>query len=32
MTSRIMKANGELEDCSTVRALASEECVNAALF
>jgi hypothetical protein len=32
MTSRIMKANGELEDRSTVRALTSEERVNAALF
>jgi hypothetical protein len=32
MTSCIMKANGELEDRSTVCALTSEERVNAALF
>jgi hypothetical protein len=32
MTSCIMKANGKLEDRSTVRALTSEERVNAALF
>ena len=32
MTSCIMKANGELEDCSMVCALTSEEHPNAALF
>jgi hypothetical protein len=32
MTSRILKANGKLEDQSKVRALTSEERVNAALF
>jgi hypothetical protein len=32
MTSRIMNANGKLEDRSTVRALTSEERLNAALF
>ena len=32
MTSRVMKANGKLEDRSTVCALTSEEHVNAALF
>ena len=31
MTQRIMKANGEIEDRSTVRSLTPEECVNAAL-
>eukprot|EP00804_Cyclotella_cryptica_P004620 CCRYP_006942-RA/>CCRYP_006942-RA protein AED:0.23 eAED:0.23 QI:0/-1/0/1/-1/1/1/0/675 len=32
MTSRVMKANGEIEDQSTVRALTAEEHVSAALF
>ena len=32
MTSHVMKANGELEDRSTVRALTSEEHVSATLF
>jgi hypothetical protein len=32
MTSRVMKANGKLQDCSTVRALISVEHVNATLF
>ena len=32
MTSQIMKANGKFEDCSTVRALTSEESINATLF
>ena len=32
MTSRVMKANGELEDWSMVRALTTEERVNPALF
>ena len=32
MTQYIMKANGEMEDCSTVCALTPKECVNAALY
>eukprot|EP00804_Cyclotella_cryptica_P025829 CCRYP_002699-RA/>CCRYP_002699-RA protein AED:0.25 eAED:0.20 QI:0/-1/0/1/-1/1/1/0/678 len=32
LTSRVMKANGEIEDRSTVRALAAEERVSTALF
>ncbi|KAL3786440.1 hypothetical protein HJC23_011021 [Cyclotella cryptica] len=32
MTSRVMKANGEIEDRSTVRALTAEDRVSAALF
>ena len=32
MTSRVMKANGEFTDRSTVRNLTSEERVNVALF
>ena len=32
MTSRVMKANGKLENLLTVRALTSDERVNAALF
>ena len=32
MTSRVMKANGELEDGSMVRALTSEESISATLF
>ena len=30
MTQHIMKANGEIEDCSTGHSLTPEECVNAA--
>ena len=32
ITSRVMKANGKMEDRSMVRALTSEEHVNATLF